>query len=1276
MGVYNPDAPILLGEQWVGIRDENTLFIPSVNVVEVGHGFTTTAARTLTEARFYINDWPPGQAAGQSFIANLYPKGREAQTGPIQRVVIPVNTAAVTGSTAINGNAVSAVSDPSDQSYIAFNGVSTLERYAAFFPMSLYSQLLMGKRIVGVNLLYSMYGIGGATSTHQVTLNLDSGSVVNYLPMTGPLTNQELTQISKIGLGELNPLVGTATAIAEDRYPYRYQELSRWEASAGVGRLSVMVRNTSTIGNSFNLNYLALEILFCEEQRLAYAGRNFGNVGILSPLPVDSYRLGSNFMLWRDSAAQALNPVIPVGDYTITLSSADTGDLVVGLPDAEGNFTLVAKDSQYPPLNAVRQYYAIAPHPGVQVNTTVTPGETFTKEETMVLPQVTAHTSTGPLPEMHVYGRQSIAQVYGTITATQEILDSAAGAAFSYPWVRYYARRFGDTTVPLRLDSASPTVSGSGMGVFLSPAEWDALPEIIDGWKQITLRFPTPPSMGTGMTPTWRWSALGERSGSRWEVLGVTAPAISGMNSIGNAITNSGGNDSLASATYGAPSSGSTVNEGWVPQYAPPVSATTDDNTSDAVLIFSQDMPAVSGFTVSVTSQPVSGIGLDCGLNPCGIPTAIYYNNLTWTAATDTAFDQFNRTSASGWGTTTSGTAWNNQGQPNADHTVSGGVGKHNITSIGNAVRDVLGSVLNTEAKIDISIPTVPTTANADYILVDTFTRTVANGWGSADTGQAYTIVPSSGLAANFSVTTSPFGHGRIQPSVISDEQYALISMLGANRDMVSDVFISATPASGTLNMGLTGRYVDVNNEYHTEIQVAVGGAITLRIMKRVGGVATQLSSVATGITLIADTKYTLRFQVIGTELKSKLWTSGTPEPGTWTSEVSDATLTTGDFAGVFVRNNSAATTHIFKWDDLRINNSPTPVSVITTALILRNVDSANHFLVNLAWYPNQRVSIWITAKVAGVVTTLTEVFVGSYTVNQFWTLKARIIGNAIYAKAWPRDTSVEPSFWQATGVSNAFTAAGGVGVASDGTFSVTNLPIVASYDNFLMVPVAPSWFYEIQRMDTVETGWQTIMLGNPAVSGFRDYEARVGVLSSYRIREINSYGFYGSWSSTVTATVTDPGVVGDCLSAAHILIFTTNSRQDGSSNLGYSSVWEDGHVEEGFTFPEAGWGQLQAMYGKNFFTAFRPLERGGERFQRDVLVQAAAIAPETLADFVDLRDMAWDTVPYICVRDEDGNRWYANVSVAGAKVTLYRSIYIATVDIVEITSTPTAVSP
>lgn len=220
--------------------------------------------------------------------------------------------------------------------------------------------------------------------------------------------------------------------------------------------------------------------------------------------------------------------------------------------------------------------------------------------------------------------------------------------------------------------------------------------------------------------------------------------------------------------------------------------------------------------------------------------------------------------------------------------------------------------------------------------------------------------------------------------------------------------------------------------------------------------------------------------------------------------------------------------------------------------------------------------------------------------------------------------------------------------------------------------------YYELQRMDEVDTDWQTIMKATSiSVSGFNDFEARTGMASSYRIRTVNIYEFASAWSPTVSGSVPAPGA-GDseCISSGHLLLFTTNEEQDGSKNLAYSSVWLDNQVEESFAFPEADFVTMQAMYGRDFFVAFRPLERGGEQFQRDVLVQAAAIPPETLADFKSLRDLAWDDLNYVCVRDDDGNRWLAAVQVPSGNVLKNRKLYIAPVQITEVTETPTPVDP
>jgi hypothetical protein len=55
---------------------------------------------------------------------------------------------------------------------------------------------------------------------------------------------------------------------------------------------------------------------------------------------------------------------------------------------------------------------------------------------------------------------------------------------------------------------------------------------------------------------------------------------------------------------------------------------------------------------------------------------------------------------------------------------------------------------------------------------------------------------------------------------------------------------------------------------------------------------------------------------------------------------------------------------------------------------------------------------------------------------------------------------------------------------------------------------------------------------------------------------------------------------------------------------------------------------------------------------------------------------MAWDDVSYVCVRDEEGNRWFASINVPNGVVRNRRRLYVATVQIVEVTDTPSPVDP
>jgi hypothetical protein len=317
------------------------------------------------------------------------------------------------------------------------------------------------------------------------------------------------------------------------------------------------------------------------------------------------------------------DPILPAAAYLPTLSFVSPGTIDFG----------VAINGQFPKINANRELYTIPSHLPTQVNVPFPLeeriGSVFSSEYTHILPQLTLHASGGTLTEPHVYGRQAAAQVYGANTATQEIYDDISGVNAVYPQVRYYARRFGDTTIPLTLTGVG---AFAGSTTSITVADFDALAEILDGWREVTLRFATPPTMGAAAgSPAWTWSAVGETSGNRWEVLAASAPAISGIP--GNLYNLVPAPNQLGTGTY-QPPAGDTVELTWMPQgiASPWVTGATVDAATDAVLIFSQDPPIVTGVGLTAQIQVVTGFALDCGTLPCCIPTGVAYQRVSWSA--------------------------------------------------------------------------------------------------------------------------------------------------------------------------------------------------------------------------------------------------------------------------------------------------------------------------------------------------------------------------------------------------------------------------------------------------------------------------------------------------------------------------------------------------------------------------------------------------------------------------------------------------------------------
>lgn len=227
---------------------------------------------------------------------------------------------------------------------------------------------------------------------------------------------------------------------------------------------------------------------------------------------------------------------------------------------------------------------------------------------------------------------------------------------------------------------------------------------------------------------------------------------------------------------------------------------------------------------------------------------------------------------------------------------------------------------------------------------------------------------------------------------------------------------------------------------------------------------------------------------------------------------------------------------------------------------------------------------------------------------------------------------------------------------------------------------VAGFLHYELQRRDTTMDAdvWETVATVTTVGTTYADdYEARVGVVVSYRVRQVHEEGYTSAWSTTVTSTITSPGVTGAGVDSS-VLILTSNHNPAG--NLAYVQLWTGtgGIPSQDFTYTEAGQTTYQEMYNRDYQVAFRPLERGGVEFTRTLLINAAGVPSRTLdKGTTALRDLAWDTVPYVAVRDENHNRWLCSLEVPSSATRDIPSaghLVIAPVQFVEVTGTPAPV--
>lgn len=236
----------------------------------------------------------------------------------------------------------------------------------------------------------------------------------------------------------------------------------------------------------------------------------------------------------------------------------------------------------------------------------------------------------------------------------------------------------------------------------------------------------------------------------------------------------------------------------------------------------------------------------------------------------------------------------------------------------------------------------------------DGFGRTASNGWGTADSGQAWTT--SGGAAADYSVSG---GLGLISQGSVNVMRHATLPAVWTDIDVTVDVSWLIGSAVGASATGWLLAGDDLNNYYAARVELTTAGTVNLALLKRSGGILSFIPGAAASAGAHAGgNSWRLRLRKGGTGLRAEVTNLSSGASAVVVGADVDAGLTGGgSIAGVAGRleaGNTNSLPVVVRFDGFAV------LSPQVVTLSARGVNG-----VQREWPAGAEVDVWQPAIAA-----------------------------------------------------------------------------------------------------------------------------------------------------------------------------------------------------------------------------------------------------------------------------------------------------------------------